>query len=341
MEKKKLNIYKIAEEAGVSAATVSRTINQPEIVAPEKREKVLQVIQKYDFKPNLFAKNLKKDRNGVIGLLTASVESPFYARLLAECIQAAEAQGYVLLVTSYRYQREQERCLLERMQEQRVESVILLGGGMDRSAENERTLSEVNNIVKTIPVVVMGKAQGAPCYEVRINEARSMELAMEHLIELGHREIAFWGGRENFYSILEKRSAYLQLLCKYGISFREEWLEYGGFNLKNGYQFWDRVPQNMPSAVICINDLFACGLMKAAYNAGYTVPGDFSVVAFDDTYLAMGARPSLTSVACDYGELAKKLIETAIQAAQGKEVEQLQLVEPRLTVRESSSSYAM
>lgn len=127
MEKNKLNIYEIAKEAGVSAATVSRVLNQPEKVRPEKREKVMELIRKYDFKPNMFAKGLKNTRSGVIGLLTASVDSPFYGQLVAECMQAAKINEYVLLIASYRCGKEEEANLLKRIYDQRVESVICWG----------------------------------------------------------------------------------------------------------------------------------------------------------------------------------------------------------------------
>lgn len=336
MEKRKLSIYDIAAEAGVSPATVSRTINQPERVTPKKREKVLEVIRKYDFKPNVLAKSLKNARSGVIGMMSASVDSPFYGQLVAECILAAEEEGYILLVANSRYGRLEDSHLLERIHEQRAESVILLGGSMDSREMNERVISVVNYMAESVPVVVMGKSQGIPCYEVRIDESGAMEQAMERLIGLGHKKIAFWGGGENVYSTLEKRLAYLRLLHKYGIESREEWLQYGGYGAKKGYAIMREIRQeDLPTAVICINDLFACGVMNAAFDRGMQVPQDISVLSFDDTYLARQIRPTLSSVACDYGELAKKLVGTAVRAARGEEVERLQLVKTRLRERES------
>lgn len=337
MEKNRLNIYEIAKEAGVSAATVSRTMNQPEKVRPETRDKIQEIIRKYDFKPNMLAKSLKNARSGVIGLLTASVDSPFYGQLVAECVRAAKECGYVLLTTSYEYSREEEARLLKMICEQQVESVILLGGGMDSRTENEQILSVVNRISETIPVVVMGNAQGLPCYEVRIDEAGAMEQAMAYLIKEGHRKIAFWGGGENTYSIMEKRHAFQRMLYKYRLETRDEWLQCGGYGQKNGYQVMAGMKkENLPTAVIGVNDPFVCGVMKAAFDAGIAVPQELSLVSFDNTYLAACVRPALSSVACDYGELAKRLVETAVDAVQGKVIERLQLVRTRLAEREST-----
>lgn len=337
MEKNKLNIYEIAKEAGVSAATVSRVLNQPEKVRSEKREKVMELIRKYDFKPNMFAKGLKNTRSGVIGLLTASVDSPFYGQLVAECMQAAKINEYVLLIASYRCGKEEEANLLKRIYDQRVESVILLGGGMDSRVENEQMLSIVNQIAGTIPVVVMGSAQGIPCYEVRIDEADAMEQAMEYLIRAGHRKIAFWGGEENTYSMTEKYYAFLRMLHKYGLESRNEWIQCGGYEQEDGYRLMSEIKKDvLPTAVIGVNDQFACGVMKAAFDAGLSVPQDLSVISFDNTYLASCARPALTSVACDYKELAQGLVETAVKAAREEDTGRLQLVKTRLVERESS-----
>lgn len=335
MEKKKLNIYEIAKEAGVSAATVSRAMNQPERVTIEKREKILETIRKYDFKPNVFAKGLKSARSGVIGLLTASVDSPFYGQLVAECVLAAKAQDYILLMAGYKCGGEEAR-LLEKIYEQRVESVLLLGGGMDSRTENEQTLFLVNQITERMPVVVMGNAQGVPCYEVRIDESGAMEQAVEYLIGKGHRKIAFWGGCKNAHSVLEKRYAFQRMVYRNGLEYREEWLQCGGYDQEEGYRLMAGTQKkDLPTAVICVNDQFACGVINAAFDAGLTVPQDLSVISFDNTYLAAGVRPALSSVACDYRELAQKLVETAVKAARGENLERLQLVRTSLTERES------
>lgn len=247
MERSKLNIYEIAKEAGVSAATVSRAINQPEKVNFETRKRVLEIVRKYDFKPNALARSLKNTRSSVIGLLTASVHSPFYGQLVAECVEAAKACGYVLLTTSYKCSRE-----------------------------------------------------------------------------------------ENTYSILEKRYAFLRMLHKYRLESREEWLRYGGYDQEDGYRIAAGMrEEDMPTAVIGVNDQFACGVMKATFDAGLAVPRDLSVVSFDDTYIAACARPALSSVACDYGELAQKLVETAVKAVRGENEGRLQLVKTHLMERES------
>lgn len=336
MEMKKISIYEIAREAGVSPSTVSRTLNQPEKVSKEKRDRILEIVRKYDFKPNALAKGLSSARSGVIGILTGAVDSPFHSQLDAACVEAAQQRNYVLLLAGNICSSVQESRQLERMYEQRVDAVIILGGNLDSREVDEQALSVVNYLAENVPVVVMGKPQGVPCYEVRIDETDAMERAVEYLAGLGHERIAFWGGERNVYSTLEKRLAYQRLVRKYGLEYREEWLQYGGWEYDEGYSFMKKMlPGKLPTAVIGINDQFACGLMNAALDAGISVPGQLSVLGFDGTYASEMVRPGLCSVACDYRELAGGLVGTAVGAAQGEQPERQQQVKTHLIQRGS------
>ena len=334
MDRKRISIYEIAKEAGVSPATVSRVINQTAKVSEEKRQRVLKVIDQYGFKPNALAKGLSNSRSRVLGILSAWVDSPFYGRVISECERATNERDYTLMMFSFSSDPEQERRHLEKMYEQCVDAVIILGGSMDGIVIDEKSLSIINYVAETIPTVVMGRSQGIPCYEVRIDEAGAMETAMEYLISLGHREIAFLGGLENIYSSLEKRLAYQRILRKYGLEFREEWMQYGDYNFEDGFRVMKKVLRGKrPPAVIGINDIFTAGMMQAIREEGLRVPEDISVVGFDNTYISRIVSPPAASVACDYKELARKLVGTAVDAAEGRKVPASQLVQAILHAR--------
>ena len=336
MDRKWISIYEIAREAGVSPATVSRVMNQSARVSAEKRERVLQVIDKYGFKPNALAKGLNNSRRGVLGILSAWVDSPFYGRMISECERVANARDYTLMMFCFSSDPQQERRHLEKMYEQCVDAAIILGGSMDGIVVEENALSIINYIAETIPVVVMGRSQGVPCYEVRIDEGGAMETAMEYLIGLGHREIAFLGGLENVYSSLEKRLAYQRSLRKHGLEFRKEWMRFGDYTSEEGFRIMSEVlKERRPSAAIGINDLFAAGMLRAVRDAGLKVPDDISIIGFDNTNISRIVSPALTSVACDYHELAEKLIGAAADAVEGKEVAGNQTVKTMLHERES------
>ena len=217
-----------------------------------------------------------------------------------------------------------------------MDAVIILGGSMDGIVIDEKAISIINYIAETVPVVVMGRSQGIPCYEVRIDEAGAMETAMEYLIGLGHREIAFLGGLENIYSSLEKRLAYQRILRKYGLEFRKEWMRCGDYNFEDGLRLMKEVlAGERPTAVIGINDIFAAGMLQAIHEAGLRVPEDISIVSFDNTYISRIVSPPASSISCDYRELAQKLVGTAVDAAEGREVPMSQLIRTALHERSS------
>ena len=337
MDRRRINIYELAKEAGVSPATVSRVINQTAKVSEDKRQRVLKAIDLYGFKPNALAKGLSNSRTRVLGILSAWVDSPFYGRLISECERATNERDYTLMIFSFSSDSEQERRHLEKMYEQCVDAVIILGGSMDGMVIDEKSLSIINYIAESVPVVVMGRSQGIPCYEVRIDEGGAMEMAMEYLIGLGHRNIAFLGGLENWYSSLEKRLAYQRILRKYGLEFREKWMQCGDYNFEVGLRLMREVlkEEKKPTAVIGINDIFTAGVMQAIQEAGLRVPEDISVIGFDNTIISRIVSPPATSVACDYRELAQKLIGTAVDAAEGRSVPERQLVGTTLHERRS------
>ena len=336
MDRKRTSIYEIAKEAGVSPATVSRVINQSAKVSEDKRQRVLKVIDQYGFKPNALAKGLSNSRSRVLGILSAWVDSPFYGRVISECERATNERDYTLMIFSFSSDAEQERRHLEKMYEQCVDAVIILGGSMDGIVIDEKAISIMNYIAETVPVVVMGRSQGIPCYEVRIDEAGAMEMAMEYLIGLGHRDIAFLGGLENIYSSLEKRLAYQRVLRKYGLEFREEWMRCGDYNFEDGLRLMKKVLEGeRPTAVICINDAVAQGAIRAIADKGLRVPEDISVVSCDQFPSGEYSCPRLTTLDQQNSYLGRMSIMTLISAIHSDSECITISHEPRLIIRES------
>ena len=166
-----------------------------------------------------------------------------------------------------------------------------------------------------------------------------MDLLLEYLIALGHREIALVGGRADVLSTFEKIQRYKQLLKQNQIPFRPELVqEAGHYNDAGAYAEMNRMLDAgiVPTAVIAINDYSAAGIARSLTEHGYRIPEDISLVSYDNTYIAEMLIPKLTSIDYDYGNLGRKLVETAIGALEGKEIPKLQMLEPTLVVRESS-----
>ena len=207
---------------------------------------------------------------------------------------------------------------------------------------NEEYVERVNQLTATIPMVVTGKLDDTKCYEVQIDAEQAAELLIEHLLGLGHRKIALIGGRKNVTSTYAKYLKYRELLEKHGIEYREEYVIDGSYDYETGYFGMNQVLEleDIPTAVIAINDFAAAGAVRSAVDHGYRIPQDISIVGYDNTQLTNLMIPKLTSIDYDYATLGRKLIDTAIAAARGRKVSRHQKVTPSLVVRESSGQVA-
>ena len=336
---KSITIYDIAKEAGVSPATVSRVLTNSARVRPEKKQKIQELIEKYNFTPNAMARGLSDTRSRVIGIIAADVRNPFYSEVFVACELAARRLGYTVVLCNPLGEAGLGRQQLEKLQEQRVDAVIQMGGRVDDLVSNLEYVELVNAMPERIPMVINGKLDGTQCFQVQIDARKTMDLLMEHLIGLGHREIALVGGRADVLSTFEKIQRYKQLLKQNQIPFRPELVqEAGHYNDAGAYAEMNRMLDAgiVPTAVIAINDYSAAGIARSLTEHGYRIPEDISLVSYDNTYIAEMLIPKLTSIDYDYGNLGRKLVETAIGALEGKEIPKLQMLEPTLVVRESS-----
>lgn len=336
---KEITIYDIAQEAGVSPATVSRVLTNNAKVSDDKKNRVLALIQKYNFKPNTFARGLSDTKSRTIGILMADVRNPYYASLFIACEQAARQENYSVILYNFLGDMRLEEELLGKLREQRVDAIILLGGHEDELHTDMEYVEMINNTMASIPVVITGRLNGTQCSMVRINHMKSMDLLMDHLLSLGHEKIAVIGGRMDVLSTFEKVVRYKQILKMNGIDYDPALIgENGRYDIDSGYTEMNRLFDKniIPTAVIAINDYAALGIVKSIHEHGLAIPEDISIVSYDNTYMAEASAPKLTSIDYNYEEYGKKLVRTAISLIEARPIEQLQTVEPMLMIRESS-----
>lgn len=339
VESKAITIYDIAKEAGVSPSTVSRVLTNSANVRKEKKEKVLTLIEKYNFKPNALAKGLADTKTRTIGVLAADIRNPYYASLFVAIEQAAREAQYTVLLCNSLGETDSEKELLGKLQEQRVDAIIQLGGRVDDLVSNEEYVELINQVMASIPVIVTGKLDGTRCNVVRIDSMQAMQLLMEHLITLGHQRIALIGGRRNVLATFEKLQRYKQIV-------REKMLDAdprliaddSGYDYESGYISMNQMFDEgvLPTAVIAINDFAAMGIMRSIKEHGYKVPEDISLVSYDNTYMSELTNPKLTSVDYNYDEFGRKLVDTAISVIESKKTGKVRMVNPTLIARESS-----
>ncbi|MBE5834944.1 MAG: LacI family transcriptional regulator [Butyrivibrio sp.] len=346
-ENKKVTIYNIAKEAGVSPATVSRVLTNSANVKSEKKERILELIKKYNFTPSAVARGLSDTRSRIIGIIVADVRNTFYADMYVACERAADKEAYTVMMLNSFGDIEMEKKQLSKLIEWRADAIIQLGGAVDDMESNSDYVKQVNSIAGTIPFVVNGKLDGTNCYKVQIDAAAAMDMLVEHLANNGNKKIALVGGRIDVESTNIKYFRFKELVDKYGLNdstmYSDNW---GGYTVEEGIESMDALftklklaAEPLPDAVICINDNTAVGVIKSIRKHGYRIPEDISVVSYDNIDIAEIIEPGITSVAYDYDIFGSALIQTALDAIDKKDTPRMTYIKPKGLVVRGSSDY--
>jgi DNA-binding LacI/PurR family transcriptional regulator len=286
-------IGEIAELAGVSKTTVSRVINNKPDVNPETRENILELIAKYNFQPNVFAKAISSQKSNNIGLIIPYTvdyifSNQFYVDVLRGISTEIENSNYYLLICYVH-----EANYVDIFRQKRVDGFVLMSpASLHRDIIRELQCAEA-------PFVSTAKLldEEAMVY-VDVDNVRGASLAVEHLISLGHEKIAFVG-KPALTSSQDRLTGYRQVLEKHGIAYQEDFVRVtASSSVKAGYEVMADLLQmdNPPTAVFLANDVMAMGAIKASQDLNLRVPEDISIVGFDDVPLAQYTTPALTTV---------------------------------------------
>lgn len=338
MSQKQVTIYDIAREAGVSASTVSRILTGSTGVKQDKRERVMELVEKYQFRPNAMAKGLSLTHSRLIGMLCADVRNPYYSNLFVECEHAAYEAGYTLMLNNTFARPELEIGFMNKFLEQRVEALIISGGVADWRPMPENYVRALSSCAKRVPVIVAGEIPIKNVHQIRLDHVSSTRQVVQHLLSLGHKRIAFLHGYSYVYQTHVKLATFREMMEEHNLPVREEYLvDAGSFDEFSGFDGMNRLlalPQP-PTAVITTNDMMALGALNAITRLGYAVPRDFSLVSFDNIYLTDLTQPRISSVALDYADYGRRLIESAVRAIEGKPVQETELLSMPLVIKDS------
>lgn len=340
MNKKHVTIYDIAREAEVSPATVSRILRGSSYVSEEKRRRVTQLIEKYNFRPNAAARALTKTQTRLVGMVMADVGNPYHSSLFTACVAEAHRRGYATMMFNTLSRPEMEEEAVLRLLEQRVDAIIISGGSIDREVLEPDFVQLLETAMKNVPIIAASRSKDERIFGVEVDHVGSVDLAMAHLLALGHRDIGFiYSGAHN-YGTQEKLGCFRRHMEAAGLPVREEWLidvvDYSCEAGRLGAERLVRLPVR-PTAVICMNDLVASGVMQGLHASGVRIPQDISIVGFDNTFITQILSPQLTSVGYDYNVYAAMLMDAVTASIDGQHIGQNRRVPAMLSVKETTS----
>ena len=328
-----VTIADIAREAGVSRATVSLALNGRPGVAPETRRRILEIAEKLHYQPNASARGLALQKTQTIGVIVPDIGSPFYAELIRGVEEEASRADYYLMLLTTAGKPSREEMYFRLLGEQRVDGIIVLTPRGD-----EALLRRIQ--AKGFPLVVVDRdIQSADdVVEVVVDNFHGALAAVQHLIGLGYRRIAFINGIPELQASQDRRRGYQVALQEKGIDLRPEWVVEGEFTDAGGYRAMKRLlaTDPPPEAVFAASDAMALGAIRAIREQGLRVPQDVAIVGFDDVPLAAQVDPPLTTVRQPISEMGRMACRLLVQLIQGEPVLQRKVVlHTQLVVRQS------
>lgn len=333
-----VNIKDIAKKAGVSYATVSRALNNRPEVNENTRREIQKLADEMGYKPNALARGLVTRESKTLGLIIPDITNPFFPEVARGVEEAASRLGYNVFLCNTNWDAEKERIYMEILEEKRIDGLILAsvtddGKTLEGFIRRGTPLVLINRVLKDVDV-----------HYVIIDNIKGGYMVVEHLLELGHKRIAFIGGLPHVEATRERMQGYRLALASRGLPVAEELICCGAFKKESGYQNTMKLLEinavNRPTAIFAANDILALGVIQAVQESGLRVPEDIAVTGFDDIAFASYAEVSLTTIAQPkyiMGEMAAKILIEDIKEGAVRERKHI-VLQPRLVVRKSSGS---
>jgi LacI family transcriptional regulator len=334
-ESKATTIHDIGRTLGLSAMTVSRALNGHPEVKNETRQRVLSQAAKLNYRPNRWARSLVTSRSHMIGIVIPDLSHGFFAEIIHGVQETIEPAGYNLMLCHSAADTVREQKEIEMLLGSRVDGLLIAS---NRSEDSPGPLAEL--LRHGVPFVLLDRFfPDLDCVRVRSDDFETGRLAVEHLISLGHRDIAHIGGPEVSTSRL-RRDGYAAALKAYGIPSRSEWMAAGDFTVPGGYEAARRLlaRRRRPTALFAANDPSAIGAIHACRNVGLDVPGDISIVGAGCIENSFYPTPFLTTIDWPRRELGAEAGRILVKlVAGGPQPDRLDIIyRPSLLVRKST-----
>ncbi|WP_188052243.1 LacI family DNA-binding transcriptional regulator [Aureimonas fodinaquatilis] len=328
----RIGIRDVARDAGVSVATVSRTLaGDGYPVSDEARRKVLESVKKLNFVPNDLARGLTQSRTNTVGVIVPNLVNLYYARVVIGVEEIAAQNGISIIFCNTNHniaKREQDINLLL---QKRVDGIIICGSGTDYESGSGR-LANGN-----APFVVLGRNERLDYPSVHADNFRAGYRATQHLVDLGHRQFLFLGGPEKWPDGSDRIAGFKACLAENDIEFQQDMLLFGDFAEENAYQRVLHLGRNFPAtAVLAGNDRIALGGMAAVVDLGLRIPDDVAFVGFDNIATSHYLRPSLTTMDMPARLIGAEGMRVLLRIIAGETVASRTVFEADLLVRQSS-----
>ncbi len=329
----KTKLEDVARQARVSPSTVSRVINETGRVSAATRERIRRVAERMRYRPDIHARTLAGGRPRTLGLIVSNLQNPFFLDIFQVVEGQARRHGYEVVVANTAYDPQRLASAVRWMQGQRLAGLALV------VSERQPAVIEELSAGK-LPVVFYDVGRPGPSVStIRTDYARGMEKAVEYLYALGHRRMAFVGHHAGLQPLQERRRSFVKAI--------EGYLGQVGCALAAGNDSPDGGREAVrhlfesgaqPTAIVCVNDYMALGVLRALHEAGRRVPQDVSVIGFDNIHLTAFSSPPLTTVNVPREQIGRAICAALLPVPRaGSGPPGTVVIEPELLVRDSTA----
>lgn len=325
-------INRVADRAGVSIATVSRVFAYPKTVSDALRLRVQDAARALNYRPSRAARTLRVGTSQAVGVVIPDLENPFFTAVVRGIEVVLQAAGYTLLLANSDEDAARERNILETLRADGVAGIIFVPINGARDAYREV-------LARPLQVVAVDRSPANLRPDlVTVDNVEGTRLGVEHLLALGHRDVALLGGPSRHSTAKERERGYQEALKAAGRALRPELVHYGDFREGGGYDGMKALLalSRRPSAVFVANNLMTLGAFRALHEAGVRIPDELALVGFDDMPWATSLNPPLTAISQPSQEIGSSAADLLLdRIARPERATRHLILETSLVVRAS------
>jgi LacI family repressor for deo operon, udp, cdd, tsx, nupC, and nupG len=327
-----VSLKDVARVARVSHSTVSRALQNPDMVSADTAARIRTIARSMGYRPNVIGRSLATQRTRTIGIVVTTVADPFIAEVVAAIEDVAHRERYAVFLANSNADPHREISVVRSFGERRVDGAIVMA-----SRVGSMYLPLLNEL--EVPIVLIDNQHpGEFAHAISIDDREGARLAVSHLVELGHRRIAYIGDRHGLQSDEDRFAGYRDELTRAGSTTSSELIAYGDGAPDGGLRAMSTLLalREPPTAVFCYNDMTAIGALRCLHKNGVRVPEQMSVVGFDDLPITSFLEPPLTTVRQPRTDMGRDAANMLFKLLNGEEAISQTRVPGTLVIREST-----
>lgn len=336
-----ITIKEIAKLCGVGVSTVSRAMNNHPDINEETKQMIMDTIKKYNYVPNNSARNLKRSDSKTIAVLVKGISNPFFGSMIQVLEREVKKQKYSFVLQHVEEEEDEVELAIQLEKEKRLKGIVFLGGMYSHKEEKLRQLT-VPYVVSTVNIQFPDHMER--CAAVSIDDEAESYRMVDYLCRCGHKKIVILTASKDDVSIGKYRlSGYRRALQDHGIAYDESLVvrmkkNLQTYSMENGYEVTKELLNSGKefTCIYAISDTLAIGACRAIFDAGKSIPWDYSVAGFDGLDIAAYYQPSVTTICQPREEMAEKTIHILFDLIKKRNVETNQVFQAKLVEGEST-----